>query len=72
MTKLRYVTCSCFALIHLGLGDKQTSLDWIEKGCERRELTVSTLGVHPAYDALRSEARFQALTKRVGFTTQTT
>lgn len=62
----RYVTATCFALIHLGLRDRTAALDWLERSAERRELPLAALGVHPAYDELRSEARFAALLARIG------
>ena len=66
LAQKKYVTCSCFALIHVGLGEKQEALDWLEKGCERRELTLAALKIHPAYDDLRSEPRFGNILKRIG------
>lgn len=66
MARTQYVTCSCFALIHLGLRERQQALDWIERGCERRELTLGAMKMHPAYDDLRSEPRFAAILRRIG------
>jgi serine/threonine-protein kinase len=61
-----YVPSSCFAVVHLGLGENEIALDWLERGCEQHEMTVSVLKVHPVYDCLRSEARFQAILKKLG------
>ncbi|MCP5112586.1 MAG: tetratricopeptide repeat protein, partial [bacterium] len=66
LAQKKYVTCSCFALIHTGLGENKEALDWLERGCERRELTLAALKVHPAYDGLRSEARFEDILRRIG------
>jgi TolB-like protein/tetratricopeptide (TPR) repeat protein len=63
----RYVTCTCFAVAHLGLGEKSRALEWLEKGCDRRESAMSALKVHPLYDPLRNEPRFQRLLERIGF-----
>ncbi len=57
---------SCFALIHAGLGNQDQALDYLERAFHRRELSVASLKVHPAYDALRGVTRFQALLRRVG------
>jgi len=62
-----YVPSTCFALIHLGLADVDRALDWLEKGCEQRELPMATLKIHPIYDPLRSEPRFQAILQRMRF-----
>lgn len=67
MAKRRHVASTCFALIHAGLGENEEALDWLERGAARRELGVSAANVHPAYDALRSEPRFQRLLERMGF-----
>lgn len=63
-----YVPSSCFALIHLGLGEKQEALQWLEQGCARRELNLAAIGVHPLYDPLRAEPRFAALLRQMGLT----
>jgi serine/threonine protein kinase/tetratricopeptide (TPR) repeat protein len=63
----KYVPSTCFALIHAGLGENDQALGWLEKGAERRELSLSALKVHPAYDSLRHEPRFTALLGTLGF-----
>jgi serine/threonine-protein kinase len=52
-------------VVHLGLGEKELALDWLEEGCERRESQMVGIKVHPVYDPLREEPRFQALLKRL-------
>ncbi|MCW5980784.1 MAG: tetratricopeptide repeat protein [Bryobacteraceae bacterium] len=66
MARRTYVPCTCFALIHLGLGDRQAALDWLERSAALRELTLAVLGIHPAYDDLRSEPRFAAVLRTIG------
>jgi serine/threonine-protein kinase len=67
MAKTRYVPSNTLALLHLALGDRGVALDYLERGVDRRELPICNINVHPAYDDLRSEPRFQALLQRVGF-----
>ena len=67
MRKTRWVPNSCFAILHLGLGDHATSLGYFEAACEGRELAVAGLKVHPMYDPLRSQPRFQRVLQRIGF-----
>jgi TolB-like protein/Flp pilus assembly protein TadD len=62
----RHVSSSCFALTHLGLGEKDQAMDWLERGAGRRENAIAALKVHPAYDGLRAEKRFIVLLRRVG------
>ena len=66
ISKRRHVPSTCCALIHLGLGEKEIALQWLEKACDNRELSLSVLKVHPAYDDLRGEPRFQAILRQIG------
>ncbi|PWU00955.1 MAG: hypothetical protein C5B51_23990 [Terriglobia bacterium] len=60
-----YIPSTCFAIVHLGLGEKEQALDWLEHGCGQREPPLAVLKVHPVYAELRSELRFQAILKRM-------
>jgi TolB-like protein/Flp pilus assembly protein TadD len=60
------VPSTSLALLHIALGNHGVALDYLEKGANRRELPICIIKVHPAYDALRQEPRFQALLKRIG------
>ena len=66
LAKRRHVPATCFTLIHLGLGEKEPALDWLETGARGRETSLAGLKVHPAYDELRGESRFQALLRKLG------
>jgi TolB-like protein/Tfp pilus assembly protein PilF len=65
-SRTRWVPAGSLAILNIGLGDYSAALDQLETACDRREMLM-TLNVHPIYDPLRSEPRFQALLKRVGF-----
>ena len=67
LEKTRYVPSTTIALVHLGLGEVDRALEFLERACDRRDLPVSVLKVHPAFDAARGERRFAALLKRIGF-----
>jgi hypothetical protein len=54
------------AIAHLGVGEKEKALDWLEGACERRELTLPAVSVHPVYDELRGHERFKALIRKLG------
>ncbi len=62
----RPVPSTCFALVHLGLGEKDAALDRLELAADRRETPIITVKVHPAYDDLRGEPRFSSLLQRLG------
>jgi TolB-like protein/Flp pilus assembly protein TadD len=69
MSRRRHTQATCFALVHLGLGNKECALQWLERGYGQRDISMAGLGVHPAYDRLRSEPRFKALLEKIGLST---
>jgi TolB-like protein len=54
------------AILYVGLGDKEAALESLERAYQAHDLQMQFLKVDPHYDALRSEARFQDLMRRVG------
>ena len=73
LTALREVESSGFvspvdyALIHLGLGEKDQALDELDRAFEMRDAALVYLRTQPALAPLRSEPRFQDILKRMGF-----
>jgi TolB-like protein/Tfp pilus assembly protein PilF len=65
MAKRQYVNSTAFADIHLGLGEKQKALDWLEKSYQDQESACWYLKVDPIYDSVRNEPRFQGLVQKV-------
>lgn len=63
----RYVPPYTIALVYNGLGERDATLDWLEKAFEQRDVRMTFLKVDPKWDNLRSEARFIALVKRMRF-----
>src|SRR5579863_2572385 len=55
-----------FAVAYLGLDDKDKALAWLEKASMQHSSGLTALKVDPIYDPLRSDPRFQALTRRIG------
>ena len=72
LTKLKkmasevYVSPYDLAVAHLGLGDKDTALDLLEKSEQARDDGVLMINIDPALDDLRSQPRFQAILTRNG------
>jgi TolB-like protein/Flp pilus assembly protein TadD len=62
----RYVASPMIARIHLGLGEFETALDWLEKGLEERSYWMVFLKNDPVYDSIRSHARFAVLLNLTG------
>jgi serine/threonine-protein kinase len=60
-----YVQSYSFALIHVGLGEKEEALNWLEKAMLDRSEAAGWFAVTPELDGLRSEPRFKAMLKRM-------
>ena len=64
--KARHVAPYAWALLYLGLGDKQRALDELETAYQRGDTNyLFVLKVDPAFDDLRGEPRFEALVQKV-------
>lgn len=55
------------ALVHLGLGDVDEALDWLERAFENRNSHMLYLKQGPHFDPLRGQARFESLLHRMGW-----
>ncbi|MGB9243950.1 MAG: protein kinase [Candidatus Acidiferrales bacterium] len=62
----KYVAPHFFAGIHIGLGENDRALDYLEKSYEDHSHWLIYLHIDPVMDDLRAEPRFQDLLKRVG------
>ncbi len=60
------VPCNSFAFIHMGKGETAMALTWLERAVARHQPSAVFLQVHPAYDCLRSEPRFQRMLASMG------
>ena len=61
-----YVQPSLIAMIYTGLGQKDEAFDWLQKAYEDRAAGLLYLKVDPAFDNVRSDARFTDLMRRLG------
>jgi TolB-like protein/Tfp pilus assembly protein PilF len=50
-----------FAWVHIGLGDYEKALDWMERAYQEHNPHLLFAHVAPAYDPLRAEPRYQKL-----------
>ncbi len=62
----RYVTPAALVNVYIGLGDKEQAFVWLEKAHQERSNFLAFLKVFPIVDPLRSDPRFDELTRRVG------
>jgi serine/threonine-protein kinase len=64
--KRRYVPPFDLALIYLGLGDTERSLEWLDRSCEDRSFwLVYFIGVAPLFAGIRSDPRYSEILKRM-------
>jgi serine/threonine protein kinase/thioredoxin-like negative regulator of GroEL len=67
LSKKAPVRTAAFAIVHLGLGDKDQAFAWLEKCLRERDYPfLSTLKLDPIWDPLRSDPRFADLLRRIG------
>jgi serine/threonine-protein kinase len=65
----RYVAPLTIAQVLLARGDVSDALTWLERAVEERTPALVFLNVHAIWDSLRSDPRFEAVTKRIGLPT---
>jgi TolB-like protein/DNA-binding winged helix-turn-helix (wHTH) protein/Tfp pilus assembly protein PilF len=54
------------ARMYVHLGNKNAALEWLERGFKEKDGSLVYLKAEPDFDPLRSDSRFQNLTRRVG------
>jgi eukaryotic-like serine/threonine-protein kinase len=62
----KYVAPHFFAGIHIGLGENDRALEYLEESYEEHSHWLIYLHIDPSMDDLRNDPRFQALLKRIG------
>ena len=65
----RYVPPYAMAQVHLGLGQQEQALDWLDRAFEVHDVHLVLLPADPKWDPVRGHARFVALLKRCAFAT---
>lgn len=63
-----YVPADYFAVLHLGLGERDEALAWLERARRERALHLVFLDVDPMFDGLRGDPRFQDILRSIGLT----
>jgi serine/threonine-protein kinase len=69
LAKQKYVAPYFFAGIHIGLGDNDRAIEYLEKSYEERSHWLIYLHFDPSMDCLRDHPRFHDLLRRVGLPT---
>ena len=55
------------ARVYAQLGEKETAFEWLEKAYVEHAAALPSLKVHPAWDPLRDDPRFDDLVRRMNF-----
>jgi serine/threonine-protein kinase len=55
------------AVVYAGLGDKEQSISWLQKGYEERDEDMMYMKIEPVLDPIRPDPRFRELIRRLGF-----
>jgi eukaryotic-like serine/threonine-protein kinase len=63
--KERYTPALAFAVVHVGLGENDQALNWLEKAYEERFNRLAYLRREPVWDPLRPDPRFTDLLRRI-------
>lgn len=64
--KREFIDPYYIAIIHLGLGDQEQALAWLNKAYDERSFWLLWLKVEPKFDGLRADPRFRDLVRRFG------
>jgi tetratricopeptide (TPR) repeat protein len=65
--RTRFVPAYSLAIAYAGLGDREKTLDYLERAFGERDAPIVFLKIEPKWDELRSEPRFIDLMKRMNF-----
>lgn len=66
LSRKHYVSPYLVAVVYTALGDKEEAFRSLERAHQERDSCMVYLKVEPALDALRPDARFRDLVRRVG------
>jgi tetratricopeptide (TPR) repeat protein len=64
--KTGYVPPGSFVIAYIGLGDNEQAFAWLEKAYKERSNLLQFVKVHPLFDPLRNDPRFEDLVRRIG------
>jgi len=65
--KREYVSAYSVAFVYAGLKDNDQAFDWLEKARQERSARLTNIRVHPVFEPLRADPRYEELLRRSGF-----
>jgi TolB-like protein len=60
-----YVPASCFAWIHLGLGELDEAFAWMNRAIDQRDPMMTPIKSYPFFDPIRGDPRFAGLLRKM-------
>jgi tetratricopeptide (TPR) repeat protein len=66
LTRHRYVPAYCLVPVYAALGDIDQAFTWLDRACDERDGWIVYLNVDPRLDVLRSDVRFNNISRRIG------
>jgi eukaryotic-like serine/threonine-protein kinase len=67
MSKTGYVPAITFAVVYVGMGDKEHAFVWLNKGYDERFTRLAYVRQEAFWDPLRSDPRYAELIRKMGF-----
>ena len=64
--RAEYVSPLQIALVHVGLGESDKAIDWIERAYRESERTIGVLAADPRLEPISADPRFQSILRRGG------
>ena len=68
LQKRRFISTISRVYVYAGLGDKDKAFEWLEKAYQERSDSLAWFRFDPESKSLRSDPRFAALMRKIGFT----
>ena len=67
VSKQRYVAPYFIATVHVGLGDAESALEWLERAYQEHTGWLAYVQSQPEFEHMHSDPRFQDLLRRMNF-----
>jgi hypothetical protein len=61
-----YVAAASLLIVYLGLGENEQAFTWLQEAYKEQSNMLQFVKMHPRFDPLRADPRFEHLVRRVG------
>jgi Flp pilus assembly protein TadD len=69
LARQQYVAPTCFAWVHLGLGDIDEAFSWLERAVDAPDRWIEPIRSYPFLDPIRGDPRFGGLLRKMNLET---